>query len=62
MWHYTVTTLYGVLCVSKRVLLGSGLREPDVTAIAVEVAGLESLSGVLLNDDGAAGGVDEVSA
>jgi hypothetical protein len=38
------------------------VKRTDVTAIAVEVAGLESLSDVLLNDDGAAGGVDEVSA
>lgn len=50
----------GVLGVAQGVVLGGGLGEPDVTAVAGEVAGLEGLGDVLLDDDGAAGGVDEV--
>jgi hypothetical protein len=41
------------------VILGSGLREPDVTAVTTELAGLERLGDVLLDDDGTTGGVDE---
>jgi len=48
-----------VLCVAEGVLLGRGLREPDVAAVAAEVARLERLGDVLLDDDGAASGVDE---
>jgi hypothetical protein len=50
----------GVLGVAQGVVLGGGLGEPDVAAVAGEVAGLEGLGDVLLDDDGAAGGVDEV--
>jgi len=35
------------------------LREPDVAAVAAELAGLEGVGDVLLDNDGAAGGVDE---
>ncbi|KAI7506170.1 Formate [Hortaea werneckii] len=49
-------------CVAERVVLGCWLREPDVTAVATELARLESISNVLLNDDGATGGVDEPRA
>jgi hypothetical protein len=44
------------------VVLGRGLGEPDVAAVAAELAGGESLGDVLLDDDGAAGGVDEPGA
>lgn len=44
---------------AERVVLGSGLGEPDVTTVATELTGGESLGDVLLDDDGAAGGVDE---
>jgi len=44
---------------AERVVLGCGLREPDVTAVAAELAGGEGLGDVLLDDDGATGGVDE---
>ena len=57
-----ITTAPGVLSVAERVVLRSGLGEPDVTAVAAEVAGLEGLGDVLLDDDRAAGGVDEPSA
>jgi hypothetical protein len=44
---------------AERVVLGGGLGEPDVAAVAAELAGGEGLGDVLLYDDGAAGGVDE---
>lgn len=50
------------LDVAQRVVLGSGLGEPDVTTVSAEVAGLDGLSNVLLDDDGATGGVDEPGA
>lgn len=45
---------------AQRVVGGRGLGEPDVASVAGEVAGAEGLGDVLLDDDGAAGGVDEV--
>jgi hypothetical protein len=50
----------GVLGVAQRVVLGRRLGEPDVTAVAGKMAGLEGLGDVLLDNDGATGGVDEV--
>ena len=47
---------------AEGVVLGRGLGEPDVAAVAAELAGGESLGDVLLDDDGAAGGVDEPGA
>jgi len=35
------------------------LREPDVAAVAAEVAGFESCCDIFFYDDGAAGGVHE---
>lgn len=43
-------------------LFGSGLREPNVTTIAVEVAARQSICDILLDDDGASGGIDEPCA
>lgn len=43
-------------------VLGCGLGEPDVTAVAAELARLEGVGDVFLDDDGAAGGVDEPGA
>ena len=57
-----VAAAEGVLGVAEDVLLGGGLGEPDVAAVAAEVAGLEGLGDVLLDDDGATGGVDEPRA
>lgn len=48
-----------VACVAERVVLRCWLGEPDVTTVAAEVAVLESLGNILLDDDGATGGVDE---
>lgn len=57
--NHGVTTTPGVLGVAERVVLGSGLGEPDVTTVAAEVARLESLGDVLLDNNGTTGGVDE---
>lgn len=57
-----VAATEGVLAGAQRVFGGSGLREPDVTTVAGEVAGLDGLGDVFLDDDGATGGVDEVRA
>ena len=54
-----VAAAEGVLSVPEDVVLGGGLGEPDVAAVTAEVAGRKGLGDVLLNDDGAAGGVDE---
>jgi len=59
--NHTVATAHGVLGVSERVVLWCWLREPDITTVAVELARLEGLGDVLLDDDGATGSVDEVS-
>lgn len=60
--NHGVTTTPGVLGVAERVVLGSGLGEPDVTTVAAEVARLESLGDVLLDNNGTTGGVDEPRA
>lgn len=52
----------GALDVTERVVLGSGLREPDVTTVASQVAGLDGFGDVLLDNDGTTGGVDEPRA
>lgn len=57
-----VAAAEGVLGGAQGVVLGGRLGEPDVAAVAGEVAGLEGGGDVLLDDDGAAGGVDEVGA
>lgn len=44
---------------AERVLLGCGLDVPDVTTVTAELAGLEGLGDIFLDDDGATGGVDE---
>lgn len=57
-----VAAAEGVLGSAQGVLAGSGLGEPDITTVAGEVARLEGLSDVLLDDDGTTGSVDEVRA
>ena len=54
-----VASAPGVLGVAQRVVLGRGLGEPDITTVSAEVTVLEGISNVLLDDDGATGGVDE---
>jgi hypothetical protein len=51
-----------VLGIAERVILRSGLWEPDITTISAELAGLERFSNILLDYDGATGGVDEPRA
>jgi hypothetical protein len=46
-----------VLCVAERMLLRRWLWEPDIAAVAPEVAGFEGFGDVFFDDDGAAGGV-----
>ena len=60
--NHGVASTPGVGGIAERVVLGSGLGEPDVTSVAAEVAGLEGLGDVLLDDDGATGCVDEPGA
>lgn len=62
MRHHSVATAPRVLGVAERVVLRSGLGEPDVSAVAAQVAGLDGLGNVLLDDDGATGSVDEPRA
>ena len=62
MGNHGIAATPGVLGVAERVVLGGGLGEPDVAAVAGEVARLEGVGDVLLDDDGAAGGIDEVGA
>jgi hypothetical protein len=44
---------------AEGVVLGRGLGEPNVAAVAAELAGGKGLGDVLLNDYGATSGVDE---
>lgn len=60
--NHGVATTHGVLGVSERMVLGCGLREPHITAIAVKVARLESFGNIFLDDDGTTGCVDEPRA
>lgn len=60
--HHGVAAAEGVLGVAQRVVLGRGLGEPDVTTVATELTGLESLGNVLLDDNGTASSVDEPRA
>ena len=62
MRHHCVSTAEGVLGVAKNVVLGRWLREPDVAAVAAEMAGFEGVGDVFFDHYGAAGGVDEPGA
>lgn len=57
--NHCVASTPRVLGVAQGVVFGSGLREPDVTTVSPQVARLEGISNVLLDDDGTASGVDE---
>ena len=59
--NHGVTTAPGVLGVAKRVVLGGGLGEPDITTVSAKVAGLEGLGNILLDNNSTTGGVDEPS-
>lgn len=55
--HHGVSAAEGVLGVAERMVFWCWLWEPDVAAVAAEVAGLEGFGDVFFYDDGAAGGV-----
>jgi len=58
--HGVAAALEGaVLGGAERVVRWCWLREPDITTVAAKLAGLEGLSDILLDNDGATGGVDE---
>ena len=57
--NHGIPALHGILGIAKRVVFGCWLWEPDVASVATEVARLESLSNILLDNDGTAGGVDK---
>ena len=59
--NHGVTTAPWVLSVTERVVLGSGLGEPDITTVTAEVTRLKSISNILLNDDSATSSVNEPS-
>lgn len=60
--NHGVTTTPVVLGGSQRVVVRGGLVVPDITTVTGEMTRLEGGSDVLLDNDGATGGVDEVRA
>lgn len=58
--NHGITATEGVLGSAQDVVARGGLGEPDITTVTGEVARLESLSDILLDDDGATSGVDEI--
>ena len=59
MGNHGVAAAPWVLGVAERVVLGCGLGEPDITTVSTDVAVLESLGNVLLDDNGTTGGVNQ---
>ena len=57
--YHGVSASKRILGVAKRVFLWCWLWEPDITAIAAEMTGFESLGDVFLDDDGATSSVDK---
>lgn len=45
--------------IAEWVVLGGGLREPDITTVSTEVAVLESLCDILLDNNSTTGSVDQ---
>lgn len=60
--HHSIATAPRVLSIAERVVLRSGLGEPDVTAVASQLTRLDGFGNVLLDDNGTTGSVDEPSA
>lgn len=60
--HHGVAAAPWVLGVAKWVVLGRRLREPHVTTVSTQVAALQRLGNVLLDDDGTSSSVDEPRA
>lgn len=59
MRNHGVSTAPWTLDITERVVLWCGLREPNITTITTEMARLDGLSDVLLDNDGSTSGVDE---
>ena len=59
MGNHSVSAAPLVLCGSEWVIAWCWLWEPNVTTVTVELAALERLGNVLLDDDGASGSVNE---
>lgn len=59
MWNSGVASAPWVLGVAEWVILRRWLWEPHVSTVATELAALEGLGNVLLDDNGATGSVDE---
>jgi hypothetical protein len=57
--NHGVSASEGVLGIAERMVFWCWLGEPDVTAVAAEVARFESCGNVFFYDDGATGGVYE---
>ena len=62
MGNHSVSSAPGVLGITQRVILGSGLREPHITTVSAEVAALQGIGNILLDNDSATGSVDEPRA
>ena len=60
--YHGVAATEGVLGGAQNVVPGCGLGEPHVATVAPEVARLERLSNIFLDNDGATGCVDEPRA
>lgn len=59
MGDHGVASTPWVLCIAEWVVLGRGLGEPDIATITTEVARLEGLGDILLDNNSATGRVDE---
>lgn len=57
--NHGVATTPRALDVAEWVVLRGGLGIPDITAVASQVARLDSLSNILLDDNGTTGSVNE---
>ena len=57
--NHGIPAVHSILGVAKRVVFGGWLWEPDVASVTTEVARLESLGNILLDNDGTTGGVDK---
>ena len=62
MWDRGIATTKSVLRVAEWMFLRGWLREPDVTAVALQMPGLEGFSDIFFYDNSATGGVDEPGA
>jgi len=59
--YHSVSSAPWVLHSAHGVVLGSGLREPHITTVSAELAAVDSLGDILLDDNGTTSGVDEPS-